>query len=189
MPKEELKSPQRRTLTKRLIREAMLELLKTKSIQKISVRELCDAAGINRTTFYNHYDGTYEVLAEIEEHFLAQLSAEEVTSGTTIDLARHIELLCDRLQKNREVSLLLLENNADPHFSEKLMAVRSCGTVWKQLGDAYTEDELLLLGDFLSSGAYALVFRWLKSGCRQSPKQVAELLAKTIRYGVTLPEL
>ena len=54
MPKEELKSPPRRTLTKRLIREALLELLKTKSIQKISVRELCDAAGINRTTFYNH---------------------------------------------------------------------------------------------------------------------------------------
>lgn len=188
MPKEELKSPPRRTLTKRLIREALLELLKTKSIQKISVRELCDAAGINRMTFYNHYDGTYEVLAEIEEHFLAQLSVEETAPGTTLDLEHHIELLCTRLQKNKEVSLLLLENNADPHFSDKLMAVRSCGTVWKQLGDAYTEDELLLLGDFLSSGAYALVFRWLKNGCRQSPKQVAELLAKIIRYGVALPE-
>ena len=51
MPREELKSPQRRTLTKRLIREAMLELLKTKSIQKISVRELGDAAGINARPF------------------------------------------------------------------------------------------------------------------------------------------
>lgn len=40
----------------------------------------------------------------------------------------------------------------------------------------------------MRSGAYALVFRWLKNGCQQSPKQVAELLAKTIRYGVTLPE-
>lgn len=107
---------------------------------------------------------------------------------SSIKIEHHIELLCTRLQKNKEVSLLLLENNADPHFSDKLMAVRSCGTVWKQLGDAYTEDELLLLGDFLSSGAYALVFRWLKNGCRQSPKQVAELLAKIIRYGVALPE-
>lgn len=188
MPKEELKSPQRRTLTKRLIREAMLELLKTKSIQKISVRELCDAAGINRTTFYNHYDGTYEVLAEIEERFLAQLSTEETPVERTMDLEHHIELLCTRLQKNREVSLLLLENNADPHFSEKLMTIRSCGNVWKKLGDAYTEEEQLLLGDFLSSGAYALVFRWLKNGCLQTPEHVAELLTKTIRYGILLKE-
>ena len=187
MPKEELKSPQRRTLTKRLIREAMLELLKTKNIQKISVRELCDAAGINRTTFYNHYNDTYEVLAEIETYFLEQLSAEE-PAGTATDLARHIELLCTRLQKNREISLLLLENNADPHFSEKLMTLRNCGTVWKMLGAAYTEDEQILLGDFLSSGAYALVFRWLKNGCQQPPKQVAELLAKTIRCGIVFQD-
>lgn len=184
MPKEELKSPQRRTLTKRLIREALLELLKTKTIQKISVRELCDAAGVNRTTFYNHYDGTYEVLAEIEDSFLAQLSAEEPLEETTTNLERHIELLCTRLQKNRDVSLLLLENNADPHFSEKLITVRKCGNVWKKLDDTYSEDEQLLLGDFLSSGAYALVFRWLKNGCQQSPKQVAELLTKVIRHGV-----
>lgn len=78
------------------------------------------------------------MLAEIEEHFLAQLSVEETAPGTTLDLEHHIELL--------------------------------------------------LLGDFLSSGAYALVFRWLKNDCRQSPKQVAELLAKIIRYGVALPE-
>ena len=185
MPKEELKSPQRRTLTKRLIREAMLELLKTKNIQSISVRELCDTAGINRTTFYNHYEGTYEVLGEIEAFFLEQLVTEETGAP---DLQRHITLLCTRLQKNRELSLLLLENNADPHFSEKLLAVRSCGNIWKTLGDAYTEDERVLLGDFLSSGAYGLVFRWLKNGCQQSPKQVAELLTRTIRQGITLDE-
>lgn len=188
MSKEELKNPQRRTLTKRLIREAMLELLKEKNIQRISVRELCDAAGINRTTFYNHYDGTYEVLAEIEEQFLEQLFTEEASNGSTVHLERHIELLCTRLQKNREVSLLLLENNADPHFSEKLMAVRSCGNIWKMLDETYTEGEQILLGDFLSSGAYALIFRWLKNGCQQPPKQVAKLLSKTIRYGISLKE-
>ena len=185
MPREELKSPKRRTLTKRLIREAMLELLKKKNMQKISVRELCDAAGINRTTFYNHYEGTYEVLGEIETFFLEQLVTEE--TGVQ-DLQQHITLLCTRLQKNRELSLLLLENNADPHFSEKLLAVRGCENIWKTLGDAYTEDERILLEDFLSSGAYGLVFRWLKNGCRQSPKQVAELLARTIRQGITLEE-
>lgn len=185
MPKTELKNPQRRTLTKRLIREALLELLKTKSIRKISVRELCDAAGINRTTFYNHYDDTSEVLAEIEEHFLTKLSAEEKPCAAA-DLEQHIARLSTRLQKNREVAIILMENNADPHFFDKLMTARENGSCWQQLSSSYTAEESILLQDFLSNGAYAMLLRWLKEGCRQSPGQVAGLVSRTIQRGVML---
>ena len=186
MPKEELKSPQRRTLTKRLIREAMLELLKNKSVQKISVRELCDAAGINRTTFYNHYDGTYEVLAEIEEHFLAQLSAADTISNGEDGLERHIEALCLKLKQNADTALLLLINNADPDFSSKLLKTQGCSEIWQKAGSAYSEEEAELLTKFVSGGAYAMVCGWLESGCRQSPKQVAALLTKVIQSGIKL---
>lgn len=186
MPKEELKSPQRRTLTKRLIREAMLELLKTKSIQKISVRELCDAAGINRTTFYNHYDGTYEVLAEIEEHFLAQLSAADTISNGEDGLERHIEALCLKLKQNADTALLLLTNNADPDFSSKLLKTQGCSEIWQKAGSAYSEEESELLTKFVSGGAYAIVCGWLENGCRQSPKQVGSLLTAVIQDGIKL---
>jgi len=186
MPKEELKSPQRHTLTKRLIREAMLELLKAKSIQKISVRELCDAAGINRTTFYNHYDSTYEVLAEIEEHFLAQLSAADTISNGEDGLERHIEALCQKLKQNADTALLLLTNNADPDFSSKLLKTQECSEIWQKAGSAYSEEESELLTKFVSGGAYAMVCSWLENGCRQSPKQVAALLTAAIQNGIKL---
>lgn len=186
MPKEELKSPQRRTLTKRLIREAMLELLKTKSIQKISVRELCDAAGINRTTFYNHYASTYEVLAEIEEHFLAQLSTADTISNGEDGLERHIEALCIKLKQNADPALLLLTNNADPDFSSKLLKTQRCGELWRKTGSEYSPAETELLIKFVSGGVYAMVCGWLKSGCRQSPEQVAALLAAVIQDGIRL---
>lgn len=186
MPKEELKSPQRRTLTKRLIREAMLTLLQTNSIQKISVRALCDTAGIHRTTFYHHYNDTYEVLAEIEQEFLAQLSMEETHIRNTAELEHHIESLCLRLQQNREAAVILMENHADSYFFDKLLAVQDQGMIWKQLNNIYPPDACLLLRDFLNNGAYAVMFRWLKNGCQQSPKQVAGLLAKTIQHGITL---
>ena len=179
-------SPQRRTLTKRLIREAMLELLKKESIQNISVSELCQCAGINRTTFYNHYDGTYEVLAEIEENFLAELSGGEDSNGKGGNLAQHIEALCTRLQQNAEVAILLLNNNVDPQFSQKLLSGQGLGGVWQQLGSGYTAEERELLADFLRGGAYAMVCRWLVGGCRQTPRQVAALLAKTIENGVAI---
>ena len=186
MAKEELKSPQRRTLTKRLIREAMLSLLRTNSIQKISVRALCDMAGIHRTTFYHHYNDTYEVLAEIEQEFLAQLSMEETHIRNTAELEHHIESLCLRLQQSQEAAVILLENNADPYFFDKLLAVQDHGMIWKQLNNTYSPDECALLRDFLNNGAYAVMLSWLKNGCQQSPKQVAGLLAKTIQQGVVL---
>lgn len=179
-------SPQRRTLTKRLIREALLELLKKEPIQNISVSTLCQTAGINRTTFYNHYDGTYEVLAEIEENFLTQLSGGDDPRAQSGGLAQHIETLCTRLQQNAEVSILLLNNNVDPQFSQKLLSGQGLSGVWQQLGSGYSVEERELLADFLRGGAYAMVCRWLVGGCRQTPKQIAALLAKTIQNGVTI---
>lgn len=42
-----------------LIRREFLELLRTKPMQSISIKELCTAAGINRGTFYSHYTDIY----------------------------------------------------------------------------------------------------------------------------------
>ena len=184
MAKDELKSPQRRTLTKRLIREAMLTLLKTQSIQDITVRELCDAAGVNRTTFYNHYDGVYEVLGEIEENFLLQLADEGGFTHGHLDLPQHIERLCERLQKNKDIALLLLTNNADPNFSSKLMKLHACGPVWSATISSYSPAEYELLAQFIGGGAFAMVCHWLESGCQQTPKQVAALMTKVIQNGI-----
>ena len=141
---------------------------------------------INRTTFYNHYDGTYEVLAEIEENFLAELSGGEDSAAKNGNLVQHIEALCTRLQQNAEIAILLLNNNVDPQFSQKLLSGQGLGGVWKQLGNIYTAAERELLADFLRGGAYAMVCRWLVGGCRQTPKQIAALLAKAIENGVKI---
>ena len=61
---------QRVRVTRMLIRRSFLELLKQKPIQNISVREICEDAGINRGTFYSHYTDIYDLLHKIEEEML-----------------------------------------------------------------------------------------------------------------------
>ncbi len=60
----------RTRLTKFLIRRALLALMRKKPIQSISVKELCELAGINRGTFYAHYRDVYDLLGSIEEEML-----------------------------------------------------------------------------------------------------------------------
>ena len=53
-----------------LIRKALMELLRQKPIQAISIKELCESAGINRGTFYAHYTDMYDLLQKIESDML-----------------------------------------------------------------------------------------------------------------------
>ncbi|MFR9208180.1 MAG: TetR/AcrR family transcriptional regulator [Lachnospiraceae bacterium] len=63
-----MKTTDHRTrVTKMLIRKAFTDLLKQKPIQSISIKELCESAGINRGTFYSHYSDIYDLLKQIED--------------------------------------------------------------------------------------------------------------------------
>lgn len=60
-------------MTKRLMKDALMELLARKNLVNISVKEICETADVHRTTFYLHYSDPAELLREIEQDFLDQI--------------------------------------------------------------------------------------------------------------------
>lgn len=52
--------------TRKNIREAFLELRAKYALEKIKVKELCELALINKTTFYKHYQDVYALSEEVE---------------------------------------------------------------------------------------------------------------------------
>ncbi len=76
-----VKENQRVALSKRMLKEGLMALLKKKNIRKISVNELCETAEINRTTFYRHYQTPHDVLIDIELDF-AKLAQEKPLPST-----------------------------------------------------------------------------------------------------------
>ena len=60
----------RSRVTKMLIRKAFMELLRQKPLASISVKELCELAGINRGTFYSHYQDVYDLLDQLEQEMM-----------------------------------------------------------------------------------------------------------------------
>ncbi len=65
-------SNQRVVVTKRMLKEGLMRLLKNRPLEKISITELCQEAGINRTTFYRYYELPRDVLTEIQNNFFAE---------------------------------------------------------------------------------------------------------------------
>jgi AcrR family transcriptional regulator len=56
--------------TERSLEEALLKLMRGKSIDQITTTELCREAGINRNTFYAHYPNPMNLLQRIEDEFI-----------------------------------------------------------------------------------------------------------------------
>ena len=52
--------------TDRRIRTVMLELIKQKDINKITVNDICKGCGINRSTFYAHFVDIYDLMDKMQ---------------------------------------------------------------------------------------------------------------------------
>ncbi len=53
---------------------AFLELLEKKDFAYITVKEICQAAGVNRSTFYLHYETVADLLAESSQYIIRQFT-------------------------------------------------------------------------------------------------------------------
>jgi len=168
----------RSKLTKRLIREALLKMLKTYNINKLTIRELCQVAGINRTTFYNHYGSQYDVLNEIAETFIQSTSftvINNITAGRNI-----YECLTQVLQYIKEnlefAKLVLDQNNYDliTHISISLPEFDHM--VIKHLPVNLDLDEKKAIASFVQYGSVRLLKEWILSDCLKSPEEEARLI-------------
>ena len=57
-------------MTKRLMKDALLELLGEKDLANISVTAICETADVHRSTFYNYYTDPADLLRDIEQDYL-----------------------------------------------------------------------------------------------------------------------
>lgn len=54
--------------------DALISLLRKKDFEYITVKDVCEEAKVNRSTFYLHYDNTFELLEEVIERLNSSFS-------------------------------------------------------------------------------------------------------------------
>lgn len=168
-----VESNQRVTVTKRMLKEGLMRLLKDKPLDKISITELCREAEINRTTFYRHYEWPRDVLTEMQTDFLAETLdhfQKPMTAGDTerffICLADHAELVKLFFQYNSDTDWMALFTRIYTNFPAKQMM-----KVLQNIDEIHAE----LLFTYLAGGAYFLARKWIIEDMPVSPKEVAAI--------------
>ena len=175
----EKKEDRRTAMTKRMLKDALTEMLKKKDIYHISIRELCERADVNRSTFYKYYGSQFDLFADMEKDLLVFLTG--VIEDHSADTAGAIETACAYLEKNLEFARLILNNNVDPAFPQKVFSMEAVKEAMmnKHPGRG-SESELNYLYNYLTYGAYRIVCLWLNKEKRESPHEIAGILAKIL---------
>lgn len=175
----EHKENQRIMLTKQLLQNAFLKLLKTTPLHAVSIRELCKEAGINRTTFYNHYGSQYDLLRDISQRFLNSV-AVRLNSTDAVDqesVHRRVAMVLEYIVENRELSILLINNNIDPSFAERIFSLPKIGDLLNAaLAGCQDESQRKATISFVIHGSYKLLQDWINQEDRLPPHEQTELM-------------
>ena len=173
----EKRENQRITLTKRLLKEAFLEMFKTTSLDKIHVRALCEKAGINRSTFYKYYSSPYDLLEEIFKKELNTLLEEHERTGSYVNglikvanVAYEHKKLINNICSSR--SYEYLENymyKACKHIMVDIVNNFAHGLV-------VPDEDVEFIASFYEYAAIGVISEWFRTGMREEPAKFASQL-------------
>lgn len=168
----EKREDRRIMMTKRMLKDALIEMLKEKDIYHISIRELCEKADVNRTTFYKYYSSQFDLLADMEKD-LIDFIAKAIERNES-DPEKIITAACRYLEENIGFARLIVNNNVDPDFAHKLLAMDSIkSSTLRNIDSKRSEAELEYIYNFLTYGAYRMICVWLNKEQREPPEIIA----------------
>ena len=172
--------------TQERLQNALLELLETKELKEITVKEICDKAGISRNAFYQHYgykeDLYDQMVARATEGIRDSLmpiiqDASAVREETIVSYAKHI---IEGISEVRELICVMLKGD-DGKFLRQLTDLIFGQNLTKALSfyDLKDSEELRLYYEFQSAGMAAFIIKWiLDEGL--SEKKAVELLSQIL---------
>lgn len=173
--------------------KAFLDLLAKKDFEYITVKDICKRAGVNRSTFYLHYETVADLLDESVEYmssdFLKYFSENDI--GSKINNSPLDELIF--IKPDYIIPYLSYIKDNKKLFQT---AVLHSGTLqldknYKKLFE-YVFSPILTRFDvpenerhytmaFYINGIIALIMEWLKRDCRESIEDIADIIIRNIK--------
>lgn len=168
----------RQRKTQVAIESAILELMSQKSIEQITIKELAEAADINRKTFYNNYNSINDVLESIEAKFTSFIFdalPEQITLDNGEEIHQLLLNLAISLEPYRDIMKHLIYHHNTLQLQKKA----------EEKILPYVESNLLLheidaqvvpyINRYVLNGIFAIFGQWLIGKDTLTPHQVAQL--------------
>jgi len=170
--------------------KALLALLEKKPFGYVTIREICEEAGVNRSTFYLHYENTSDLLKEttayVLDNFLSYfpVDADDLAAKYADCDLKELNFINDRylhpylsfIRENQRVFLAILSQPIA--FDSNAIFQRLFDNIFTPILDRfrYPKDEQHYVMMFYLNGITAIITTWLKDGCRKSIEEISSII-------------
>ena len=173
--------------TDKHIRQTALELLNRPEAHNLSVRLICEEAGINRTTFYEHYLDIYDLLDKLELDVMAELWDYYVQM---IDRSNHLPPqpflpLLAHIRANQDFYKNVLKTRETCRLKsvfERFLTEAVCAACRK--AGVSDEKEITYYLVFFKAGFKASISKWLETGCQENMEKLSQAMCDCLPNGL-----
>ena len=176
--------------TDKLLLEALIELTVQNGFAAVTVSDLTKYAGINRATFYRHYEDKFDLLNHYARTVYALLdSLREAGSPMPADVAARpaapgLVAIFEHIRANARFYRVMLGPNGDPMFADTIRQYVK-QRIWRSLPAELQRDTSAvdLYLSYSSSASIGAVLWWLS---HDMPCSAEEMAAISYQISMTL---
>lgn len=181
------KLDRRKKYTRRVLKESMIALLENKTITAITVKEVCEMADINRSTFYTHYSDHFDLLDKMEEEITEDINnyMNSYSFKLEEESVQMTQRLLEYIRNNKRIFYILLIKNGDPTFEKRLMTIARRFMMSNWMFEHHEQiNNSKYLSTFVISGAIHVIKEWIENDMDRSPNDMAVMINGFINDGL-----
>jgi len=174
--------------------EALITLLEKKDFEYITIKEICDAAGVNRSTFYLHYENTSDLLKEttryiIDKH-LEYYEIDKKRISLQFETCKREELLFITDEYLLPYLTFIKDNQRLLNVSIKHFNSLNMNEVYGRMFEHIfnpilerfniPESERAYVMKFYLTGIFAIIMQWLDNNCSDDMATVIKVITDCV---------
>lgn len=173
-------------MTKKALAASLKKLMQNTLLDKITVKELVEDCGVNRQTFYYHFQDIYDLLGWIYKtealESIDHYKTYETWQQGFLKIFRYVE-------ENRAVCLNTFHSLAREHLEQFLYSV--CYNLLIDVveevvqGTSISQEYKSFIANFYKFGFVGLLLEWLKSGTKEKPENIIGKLSKLVEGNIS----
>lgn len=167
-------------MTKKLLKESLIELMKETPLHSITIKDICDGADVNRSTFYRHYETQFDLYDDIINDISGDIEVILNTEyAQTRDICLFLTKVLEYIERNRDTFLVVLSDKGSLSVGETFNRITG-----KFLPAESTTELGAYIAQFVAAGMTSTLWTWLSKPERLSAKEVARLIYALMRHGL-----
>ncbi len=118
----------KRSRTRELIKNTFIRMYREKDISRITVKDICERACINRSTFYDHYTDVFDLREKIEDETIEALQKkfkEIIAERKDLDFEEIILEIVEIARENEGIPFLLIIKNRSKYVDKIVEIIES----------------------------------------------------------------